>query len=126
VTYRVLVTGSREWDDRHQLELALDAILGEHCPLMIVHGKCPTGADMMAARWVEMARRENINVTDDPHPARWDLLGKAAGHARNQEMADAGADECVAFYKNGATNAGTSDCAERAGKAGIPVRKFYG
>jgi hypothetical protein len=124
--YRVLVTGSREWADRDLLERVLGAMLQRHRPLVIVHGKCGAGADMMAARWVAMVRRENFSVREEPHPARWDLLGKAAGHARNQEMADLGADVCLAFYWKGAENAGTSDCVARATAAGIPVEGIYG
>jgi hypothetical protein len=41
-------------------------------------------------------------------------------------MVDLGAGVCLAFFKNGATNRGTADCARRAEKAGITVRKFYG
>jgi len=55
----------------------------------------------------------------EPHPADWERHGRAAGPIRNQEMADAGADLCIAFpYGIGK---GTYDMIERARKAGIPV-----
>lgn len=124
-SYRVLVTGSREWDDRDQLERVLNTVLSRNCPLVIIHGKNPRGADAMAADWVNVVR-EGFEVTAEPYPADWARLHKAAGNARNQVMVDAGADVCYAFYKNDAGNRGTADCVARAEAAGIPVRRFRG
>lgn len=92
---------------------------------------------------------EKVSDTHDwpteEHPADWtapcrDTCGKrdhrrpgrggveycpAAGDYRNQEMVDAGADVCLAFFKHGARNAGTADCARRAKAAGITVVRIY-
>lgn len=119
--YRVLVTGSREWADRNFLRAVLDVANDGMAPLLVIHGANPNGADALAEEWC----RDN-GVASDPHPANWKRLGKAAGSARNQVMADEGADVCYAFYWPGAANKGTADMAERAEKAGIPVRRFYG
>src|SRR5829696_8246694 len=49
---RVLVTGSRTWDDDPTLGAALHALAAEHGPrLVIVHGGCPKGADALADTW---------------------------------------------------------------------------
>jgi coenzyme F420-reducing hydrogenase gamma subunit len=48
----------------------------------------------------------------------------AAGNYRNQEMVDAGADICLAFYQPGAACIGTSDCVRRCTRAGITVRPY--
>lgn len=124
--YRVLVTGSREWTDRDLLERVLGNVLSL-CPLVIVHGKCPRGADKMASAWVAAARAQNFNVTEEPHPADWKRYHNGAGPIRNQEMADLGADVVYAFFAGDGTGSkGTADCARRAEKAGLQVRKFYG
>jgi hypothetical protein len=118
-TYRVLVTGSREWDDAQELRLALiHATALRLDSVIIVHGACPTGADALAAEWAQ-----DYGVTPEPHPADWDAYGKAAGPRRNAEMVALGADLCLAFFKRGAGNRGTSDCASQALAAGIPVRR---
>src|SRR5690606_30354012 len=52
------------------------------------------------------------------YPADWRRHGRAAGPIRNQEMADAGADLCIAFPGG----RGTADMVRRARAAGIPVR----
>jgi hypothetical protein len=135
--HRVLVTGSRYWDDLKTVFDELDRILalvaweaeiaGVDWTVTVVHGACPSGADRHAAMWYR-SRHElwGDHVREDPHPADWDgPLGKGAGFARNQVMADKGAHECVAFFRNGAGNRGTSDCAARAEAARIPVRRFY-
>ena len=119
MTYRILVTGSREWGDAQELRFALIRAATPYLPAaVVVHGACPTGADAMAAEWAA-----DMGVPTEPHPADWDRLGKAAGPARNAEMVALGADLCLAFFKEGSGNRGTSDCAEKALAAGIPVRR---
>ena len=121
--YRILITGSREWDNAELLSFELGlAIGGSGRPLdqvVLVHGACPTGADAMADR---IAR--DYGYRTERHPADWDRHDKAAGPIRNQEMVDLGADICLAFFKDGAGNRGTTNCAAEAARAGIPVKRF--
>lgn len=107
---RVLVTGSRDWDDELAIRHALFTLPQD---TVIVHGDAP-GADRMAQR---LARE--FGFADEPHPAKWRTLGKSAGPIRNQEMVDLGADICFAFP--GPESVGTWDCVRRAQKAGILV-----
>lgn len=119
---RILVTGSREWTDEWELQKALlkaASRAGFDEPIIIVHGDCPTGADFWAHK-VAL----HYEWTPEPHPADWDAYGKAAGPCRNQLMVNLGADVCLAFFQPGAANRGTSDCAARAEKAGIPVKRY--
>lgn len=115
-TYRVLVTGSREWDDWQTITGALiEAAAGKPRPVTVVHG-CARGADSLAA---QAARKLGWEVED--HPADWSI-GKSAGFRRNAEMVALGADVCLAFVRDGSR--GATHCAETARKAGIPVRYF--
>lgn len=119
---RILVTGSREWRDVDAIGLAIfQARFEAPWPSqpVIVHGDCPTGADAIANG---LALRFSWEI--EPHPANWDKYGKTAGPIRNQEMVDAGADICLAFFQPGAANRGTADCVSRAEKAGIPVIRY--
>jgi hypothetical protein len=128
MTIRILVTGSREWTDRHALEQALWSAACElrghfaEQTFVIVHGDCPTGADRMARDWAtgRVTRSSLMRFTHEAHPADWDAKGKAAGPLRNQRMVDLGADLCLAFPT--ARSVGTWDCIKRANRAGIPVR----
>jgi len=114
---RILVTGSRDWENELVISRALGA--ANHYLLglgrILVHGACPTGADEMAARLVT----EFWHWPIEPHPADWDRLGPSAGPIRNQEMVSAGADLCLAFWRR--RSVGTRITIRLAGQASIPI-----
>lgn len=105
---RVLITGSRTWDDADAIRDALS----EHARFgdVLVSGACPTGADAMCERyWAGFGPIER-------HPADWNRHGKRAGFVRNAEMVNAGADICIAFIRDNSRGASmTADLAEKAG-----------
>lgn len=93
--------------------------------LTVVHGACPTGADQMASRWVDMKRGAPFVVIGEAHPAIWRpnrIYNPQAGLLRNRKMVELGADICLAFIKNGSR--GATHCAGLAEEAGIPTRRF--
>lgn len=124
---RVIVTGGRGFVDVGLVTRAL-ALVNPYAAL--VHGAAP-GADSLAAGvWLSWGHRV------EPHPARWSAPCRSqcrpghrrrrrsgedycpmAGPYRNQEMADAGADVCLAFPGG----RGTADMKARALTAGISV-----
>lgn len=107
---RVIVCGSRRWHDRP----AISERLGELDPgAVIVHGNAQ-GADRIAA---DEAGKWGMLV--EPHPADWNRHGKRAGLIRNEEMAELGADLCIAFWDGSST--GTAHMIEEARRHGIPV-----
>jgi hypothetical protein len=130
--YRILVTGSREWDAEGTLRQALIAAVAE-CPdgtdPVIVHGACPRGADAMADRWAR-----DYGFPAERHLACWERQKRRAGFARNEHMVSLGADLCLAFIlpctdlkcrrKDPHGSHGATHCAGLAEKAGIPVRRF--
>lgn len=127
--FRVLVTGSRDWRNLDAVTEALAfAYLtsGRDKRMVLVHGTA-AGLDTQAA--TQAGERGWII---EGHPARWDTHTEAcpdwhlglstcrmAGHRRNQEMVDKGADICLAFIRN--NSKGATGCATAAKKAGIPV-----
>lgn len=121
--YRVLVTGSRDWTS-FAVQVAMERLLEllamtDRLPMVVVSGG-GRGADALAFEWA--SQFQPTLATTETHPADWELLGKAAGPLRNQEMVAAGADICLAFPLG--ESRGTRDCMERARKAGIPVLNF--
>ena len=107
---RILITGSRDWDNRAAIGRAVMAYINEVCPMLtdekgptrrdvsdvvIVHGAA-RGADLLAE---EFARGCNPPIKTEPHPADWDTAPKIAGLLRNKDMVDLGADVCLAFVK---------------------------
>ena len=82
-SFRLLVTGSRTWDDVQAIERALAVILDRHPEgVLLVHGACPHGADAIAAAYA--ARTPGYRI--EAHPADWRRYGRAAGYRRNAEM----------------------------------------
>ncbi len=128
MTFRVIVTGCRDWVDRDAIACALGALKkSKGDALVLLHGACYPKAEppswlvpLRSADWLtELWAREN-NAKTIPHPADWPRDRKAAGPIRNSQMVDSGADLCVAFWDGKST--GTLDCFSKAARAGIPVR----
>jgi hypothetical protein len=119
VGVRIIVTGSRTWQDRRTFGWALDVTLalamGRGEGLIVVHGAAPDGADALAHVWALRRQAGGAPVEEQPCPAEWDLCtpdcrhrekrrkGKVycpvAGFRRNQLMVDGGADYCLAFVE---------------------------
>ena len=128
---RILVTGSRDWTDRHTIEMALwKAVRGWNLSAVtVVHGACRTGADDLADQVASSA-----GMTVEPHPADWAQFGRRAGFVRNADMVRLGADVCLAFIGPCSDRCclrpkphgshGAAGCALLAERAGIEVQRF--
>ncbi|QHB38088.1 DprA-like DNA processing chain A [Mycobacterium phage Noelle] len=116
---RVLVTGSRDWRDRPEVWRTLQDELDKSPDgIVVVHGAA-RGADDIADRWAWGMHQMGYKVEPEDHPADWDKYGKAAGHIRNREMVNLGADVCHAFPLE--FSIGTFGCMRLAREAGIEV-----
>lgn len=115
---RVIVCGSRKWP-QERMRYARSKIAARIRELptgtTVVHGAA-RGADSIAHKEAQMA-----GLLVEPHPANWLELGDAAGPTRNREMAELGADLCIAFWDGMST--GTRGMIAEAERCGIPVEK---
>lgn len=117
---RVIICGSRTWDDDQIVDVILSGLAQEYAPLTVIHGAAP-GADSMAeeSAHVDQVRGRPVDVV--PFPADWGRHGRAAGPLRNQQMLDEGKpDWVIAFTDNLEASRGTRDMVRRAHKAGVP------
>jgi hypothetical protein len=117
--YRLLVTGSRQWQDRKTIAEALNRqhrAWGRPSDAVLVVGDAD-GADAIAAElWAK------VGLTVERHDADWELHGKRAGMIRNSVMVDSGVDACLSFsFEN---SPGTRHCTALAGKSGISTQLF--
>lgn len=111
--FKLLVCGSRDWEDRATIKDALDGLALKYGPLHVIHGDC-RGPDQVAAR-----RAEFLGFTVTAFPADWETHGKAAGPIRNLQMLDEKPDGVLAFQRNGSR--GTQHTIDEARRRGIPV-----
>jgi hypothetical protein len=138
--YRVLVTGSRDWDNATAIAAAIDQAVidaGDR-PVIVVHGACPTGADWHADHHARWMRGKGCAVDVEPHPAQnhpTEDFGPwpGAGPRRNQYMVSLGVDLCLAFigpcnrthcYRPPHGSHGATHCARLAKHAGILVKSI--
>lgn len=109
---RIIVCGSRNWNYRQIISDRLALLPGED-DTVVVHG-CAKGADRMAEQ-----EAQKLGLLVERYPAEWGKFGKRAGLLRNIEMAQAGADLCIAFWDGRST--GTAHMMDTARKYEIPV-----
>ena len=115
---RILVTGSRDWDDAKQVSDALLDATKDICePITLVSGACPTGADKFAEDYAKL-----WGWTIERYPADWNTYGRSAGPIRNKVMVESNPDICLAFIKN--NSKGASGTANLARSKGINTVKF--
>lgn len=114
---RVIVAGSRNFQDQARLDAGLDRILSRLDEPLIVSGGAD-GADTLGERYA-MARWSDRVVPFLRYPAEWKRYAKAAGHVRNQQMAWA-ASHLVAFWDG--RSPGTKSMIEMAHADGLLTR----
>lgn len=90
-TYKVVVAGTRDFDQYVLLEKELDDFLKGKGSVEIVSGTA-RGADRLGEKYAR-TRGYGLKL----FPAEWEMLGRGAGHIRNAEMGKY-ADACVIFW----------------------------
>lgn len=119
--FRVIICGSREFDDYEFLREKCDKILSRKAAdpneeIVVVSG-CARGADTLGERY---AAERGYQVLR--YPAQWDKYGKSAGYRRNKEMAEV-SNACIAFLSSTAENRGTKNMISVASKMNLLVRE---
>lgn len=135
--FRVLVTGSRTWDDIETLDAMLETVLvyarSQGLKLVVIHGAHrPKKEEVSEGTWEHPLRSVdwlthlwciNSGVKEDPHPAKWTSGGQynsEAGKDRNVFMVkERNADICISAMRG--VTSGTAHCTRMAKKEGIPI-----
>ena len=88
---RVIIAGSRNFNDYGIVKKKLNAILKNQKEVTIISGTA-NGADKLGERY---ANDNHLKL--EQYPAMWDLFGKKAGYMRNEEMVKV-ADAAIVFW----------------------------
>lgn len=130
---KVLITASRDWENREKVWYELDLLLAQGQGVEVIHGDCPTGGDRHARLWCELRQQSHPNeVREHRFPALWEQYGKRAGFIRNQVMVEEEPDVCLAFVRpcrrcprrDVHGSHGATDTIVRCIEADVPVREF--
>jgi len=122
---KVLVFGSRTFDDHFAVYWVLDGLL-EHARadrddnITVIEGGA-RGADRIAASWA--VGRVFAGVEHERYPADWNLYGKAAGPYRNEYMLRHGKPDVAWGFldKDLPHSRGSHDMAMKCVAAGVPT-----
>lgn len=133
--FKVIVAGSRDYDDYDFVYRKLDNLLLHQKNVIIISGACGDkengvltftrpdgtkvfGVDGLGERYAHERRHEV-----EYYPAQWDKYGTYAGPIRNKSMATtSGAKACVIFNLN--NSRGSNSMEEEANKAGLQLRVY--
>lgn len=110
----IIVCGGRYFDREKVIYDFLDELDKDCHVSTLVHGDCPSGADLVADQWAKSRRKNRVLF-----PANWEGEGKPAGHNRNERMISLlKVVHLVVAFPGGP---GTSSMKKAAERAGIPV-----
>lgn len=119
--YRILVTGSRNWQQPNRIYKVLDefvsGITNVNRMISIVHGNSGN-VDLIADSYAQ-----HQGWKTEKYNAQWAQYGRAAGPIRNSQMVQTKPDICLAFIKD--HSKGATNCAELSNNADIVTYYFY-
>ena len=111
LTFKLLITGGREFKDREGAFALLDRAHAKFKITHLIHGDA-RGADRIAAEW---AVSRGVQVV--ACPANWEHYKNAAGPIRNQYMIELCPDAVLAFPGG----KGTKNMVEQAARHNVTV-----
>ena len=102
--FKVIIAGSREFDDYDKLKEKCDKILSrkvkEGEEIIVVSGAA-RGADTLGEKYAE---EKGYKV--ERYPANWNKYGNRAGYLRNKKMAEV-SNACIVFLCKDSENKGS-------------------
>lgn len=119
-THKVLVCGSRNYNNWQKIYQVLDAQLAKVGPSLLIISGGASGADTHAREWAVDRRVDHLTLY-----AKWETEGrKSAGFIRNRRMASKKPKLVLAFSEDFDNSRGTRDMIGVAEKMNIKVKRF--
>lgn len=112
---KIAFTGGVEFNDHTLIWAKLDHVHGKYPDMVLLHGKSPKGAELIASRWADHRKVPQIGFAPD-----WTKHAKAAPFKRNDAMLDVLPIGVIVFPGTGIQD----NLADKAKRLGIPVFDF--
>jgi hypothetical protein len=112
---KIAFTGGMDCNDHREIWAALDKVHAKHADMVLLHGGSPKGAELIAAKWADTRKVQQIAFKPD-----WSRHAKAAPFKRNDQLLDTLPIGVVVFPGSGISD----NLADKARKLGIPLFDF--
>ncbi len=112
---KIAFTGGMECNDHRRIWDALDKVHAKHADMVLLHGGSPKGAELIAAKWADTRKVQQIAFKPD-----WTRHAKAAPFKRNDALLDTMPIGIIVFPGSGISD----NLADKARKLGIPLFDF--
>jgi len=109
---KVGFTGGMDCNDHRRIWDALDKVHAKHAEMVLLHGGSPKGAELIAAKWADTRKVQQIAFKPD-----WTRHAKAAPFKRNDQLLDTMPIGVIVFPGSGISD----NLADKARKLGIPL-----
>jgi len=112
---KIAFTGGMDCNDHKAIWAALDRVHVKHPDMVLLHGGSPKGAELIAAKWADSRKVQQIAFKPD-----WTRHAKAAPFKRNDQLLDVMPIGVIVFPGSGISD----NLADKARKLGIPLFDF--
>jgi len=112
---KIAFTGGMDCNDHRRIWDALDKVHTKHADMVLLHGGSPKGAELIAAKWADTRKVQQIAFKPD-----WTKHAKAAPFKRNDALLDTMPIGIIVFPGSGISD----NLADKARKLGIPLFDF--
>lgn len=112
---KIALTGGLDFDDHHLIWNVLDKIHAKYPDMVLIHGKSPRGAELVAAKWADNRKVAQIGFAPD-----WTRHGRAAPFKRNDAILELLPIGVIVFPGTGIQD----NFADKAKKLGINAYDF--
>lgn len=112
---KIVVSGGLDFNDHGLIWDVLDRVRAKHNEMVLVHGKSPKGAELIASRWADNRKVPQVGFAPD-----WNRHGRAAPFKRNDAVLEIVPIGAIVFPGTGIQD----NLADKARKMGIKVYDF--
>lgn len=112
---KIALTGGLDFNEHQLIWETLDKVYAKHPDMVLIHGKSPKGAELIASKWADTRKVPQIGFAPN-----WEKHGRSAPFKRNDAMLDIVPIGVIIFPGTGIQD----NFADKARKLGINLYDF--